>query len=166
MVAALVLLLLADLDDAGQTEVGDSQREGDGVDQNVSGLDVPVYHPAPVQVAHRCNHLCHQAAHGVGADARAVQPLQPRFEVDAPVLKHDVQYAEGPHAAGARVGVGLRLKDIDHLDDVGMIQPPRNGNLAKDTHSVFWRLKHVINPLDDNGGIRIVSVKAPANVPV
>jgi hypothetical protein len=90
MVVALMLLLLADLDDAGQTEVGDSQREGDGVNQNVGGLEVSVHHPAPVQVAHRSNHLLHQMAHGVRAELRPGPLLQPKFEVDAAVLKHDV----------------------------------------------------------------------------
>ena len=86
----MVLLVLTDFDDAGQTEVGDSQRESDGVDQNVGGFEVSVHHPAAMQVAQRCNHLLHEVAHGVGADARAVVLLQPHFEVDAAVREDDV----------------------------------------------------------------------------
>jgi hypothetical protein len=166
MVVALMLLLLADLDDAGQTEVGDSQREGDGVNQNVGGLEVSVHHPAPVQVAHRSNHLLHQMAHGVRAELRPGPLLQPKFEVDAAVLKHDVQHAEGIHVAGAKVGVGFRLKDIDHLDDVRVIQPPQDGNFAKDAQGVLRRLKNIRNPLDDDGSVGVVAVKAPAHLPV
>jgi hypothetical protein len=166
MVVALMLLLLADLDDTGQTEVGDSQRKGDGVNQNVGGLEVSVHHPAPVQVAHRSNHLLHQMAHGVRAELRPGPLLQPKFEVDAAVLKHDEQHVEWMSVERGGVSVGFRLKDIDHLDDVGVIQPPQDGNFAKDAHGVLRRLKNIRNPLDDDGEVGVVAVKAPAHLPV
>ena len=42
MVMALMLFLVAHLDDARQPEVGDSQRERGRVNQDVGGLDIPV----------------------------------------------------------------------------------------------------------------------------
>lgn len=94
MVVALVLLLVGHLDDAGQAEVRDSQREGDRVNQNIGGLDVPVHNPAAVDVTKRPYHLLHQVAHNVACWSRqlmiVLKRLHPHPEVDAAVREDDV----------------------------------------------------------------------------
>jgi len=93
MVVPLVLLFVRHLDDAGQSKVGDSQRERDGVDQNIGGLDVPVYNSAAVNVTKRAYHLPHQAAHNIGGGSRlrrVMKRLHPHLEIDAAVLENNV----------------------------------------------------------------------------
>ena len=162
---ALVLFLVAHLDDARQPEVGDSQRERGRVNQDVGGLDIPVHYSASVEVAHRTHQLLHQAAHGIGAEVW-FDRRGPFREVDATVLKHHVQNLEWTHAVGIWICVGLRLDDINHLDDVRVVQTPQNGDFAKDAQRILRRLEHIGDSFDDNRCIAVVAIDAPADLPV
>jgi hypothetical protein len=89
----------------------------------------------------------------------------PLREVDAAALKHDVQNVEGMSDAGGRVRVRLGLEDVYRRDDVGMAQPPQDGDFAQDAPRVGQRFKYIRDPLDDDGSVSAVAVNAPAQPP-
>ena len=93
MVVPMVLLFVSHLDDAGQSKVGDSQRERDRVDQTIGGLNVPMHNPAAMNVTKRAYHLLNQDAHNIGGGSRSLRVmirLHPHLEVDAAVFEHNV----------------------------------------------------------------------------
>ncbi len=165
MVVSMVLLFVRHLDDTGQSKVGDSQRERDGVDQNIGGLDVPVHNSAAVKVTHCPHQLLHQAAHNFSIEMRP-HGRAPLGQVDAAVLEHDVENMEGVGVGGGSVGVGLGFDDVDDFDDVRVIQPPQNGNFAEDAHGILRSLENVSDSLDYNGRVVVVSVRAPAHLAI
>jgi hypothetical protein len=129
---ALVQFVILDLYNARQAKVTNSNSERDRINENIGGLDVSVHHSAAMQIAKSSHQLPHHAPQGVNSQVRG--RVHPLLEIDATVLKHNVKDSKWVVHAAVRVCVQFRLDDIDNSDDVGVIQPPQNGNLAQNIH--------------------------------